>query len=310
MTSTTGPSGRLMLLDTASLYFRAYYGVPESFTAADGTPVNAIRGLLDFVARLVVDHTPSRVIACWDDDWRPDFRVAAIPSYKAHRVAPDSPDGEAEEVPDTLAPQVPVIAELLGALGIPVIGAPGHEADDVIGTLATREAGPVDVVTGDRDLFQLVDDSRPVRILYTARGVARAEVIDEAAVTARYDIPGRSYAPFAALRGDPSDGLPGVKGVGEKTAASLVRLHGEIAGVLAAARAGEGMSASVAAKVLAAEDYLAVAPRVVDVVRDLDLPEVDGSLAAVPADPERVVELADRWNVASAVNRVLVAAAR
>ena len=206
--------------------------------------------------------------------------------------------------------QVPVIAELLGALGIPVIGAPGHEADDVIGTLATREAGPVDVVTGDRDLFQLVDDSRPVRILYTARGVARAEVIDEAAVTAKYDIPGRSYAPFAALRGDPSDGLPGVKGVGEKTAASLVRLHGDIAGVLAAARAGEGMSASVAAKVLAAADYLAVAPRVVDVVRDLDLPEVDGSLAAVPADPERVVELADRWNVASAVNRVLVAAAR
>ena len=200
----------LMLLDTASLYFRAYYGVPETLTAPDGTPVNAIRGLLDMIARLVRARHPGQLVACMDADWRPAFRVAAIPSYKAHRVGPDG----GEEVPPALAAQVPVIEEVLAAAGVAMAGAPGYEADDVIGTLTARAAGPVEIVTGDRDLFQLVDDERPVRVLYTARGLAKLDVVDEAAVTARYHIPGRAYADYAVLRGDPSDGLPGVAGRG------------------------------------------------------------------------------------------------
>jgi 5'-3' exonuclease len=175
---------RLMLLDTASLYFRAFYGVPETLTAPDGTPVNAVRGLLDFVARLVTDRRPTRLVACTDEDWRPQFRVDALPSYKAHRLLPEG-DGSEEQVPDTLTPQVPVIYELLEAFGIACVGSPGYEADDVIGTIVARTDGmPVDVVTGDRDLFQLVDDAARVRILYTARGVGRHEVVDEATIRA------------------------------------------------------------------------------------------------------------------------------
>jgi len=200
-----------MLLDTASLYFRAYYGVPDTLTAPDGTPVNAVRGLLDMIARLVRARHPGQLVACLDADWRPAFRVAAIPSYKAHRAQPDG----GEDVPAALAAQVPVIEDVLGAIGIAMAGAPGYEADDVIGTLAARASGPVEIVTGDRDLFQLVDDEKPVRVLYTMRGLTNLDVVNEAAVTARYHIPGRAYADFAVLRGDPSDGLPGVPGVGE-----------------------------------------------------------------------------------------------
>ena len=218
-----------MLLDTASMYFRAFYGVPDSFKAPDGTPVNAVRGLLDFISRLVADYRPTHLVCCWDNDWRPQWRVDLIPSYKAHRVeyvVQGAPD--VEEVPDPLEAQVPVILDVLAAFGIPVIGADGYEADDVIGTLS-RDAGmPVDVVTGDRDLFQLVDDDAQVRILYIARGVGRHERVTNSVVQEKYGIDGRQYADFAALRGDASDGLPGVNGIGEKTAATLlatVRRH-------------------------------------------------------------------------------------
>jgi 5'-3' exonuclease len=226
-----------MLLDSASLYFRAYYGVPaDSMTAPDGTPVNAVRGLLDMIARLVRARRPGRLVACMDADWRPAFRVAAISSYKQHRANPDG----SEQVPHELTVQIPVITEVLAAAGVTMAAADGYEADDVIGTLTARADGPVQVVTGDRDLFQLVDDARNVTILYTARGFSRLEMIDEAAVTQRYQIPGRSYAAFAALRGDPSDGLPGVPGVGEKTAAALVRAFGSVEAMLAAIDAGHG----------------------------------------------------------------------
>jgi len=298
---------KLMLLDSASLYFRAFYGMKEPITARDGTPVNAVRGFLDFIARLVTDHEPTRLVCCWDDDWRPEFRVSAIPSYKAHRVA--DPAANAEEVPDTLEPQVPIIAEVLAALGIARVGSPGYEADDVIGTLAHRSAIPVDVVTGDRDLFQLVDDARGVRILYTAKGgVANAEQVTESVVEARYGVPGRSYADFAALRGDPSDGLPGVPGVGEKTAAALISLYGSLDGVLAAAEARDpAVRGGVHDKVLAARDYLAVAPTVVNVALDCPIPELHDALPVAPADAEALVALADRWNLRASVNRVLAA---
>lgn len=164
-----------MLLDTASLYFRAYFGVPDSVKAPDGTPVNAVRGLLDFIDRLVKDHRPEHLVACMDADWRPHWRVELIPSYKAHRVAEERPAGpDAEEVPDTLSPQVPVIEAVLDALGIARVGVAGYEADDVIGTYTARATGPVDIVTGDRDLYQLVDDARGVRVLYPVKGSARS----------------------------------------------------------------------------------------------------------------------------------------
>ena len=299
---------RLMLLDTPSLYFRAYFGVPETLTAPDGTPVNAVRGLLDFVARLLTDRRPSRLVACTDEEWRPAFRVAAIPSYKAHRLVPEG-DGTVEQVPDTLSPQVPVIYELLAALGIACVGAAGYEADDVIGTIVARTKGvPVDVVTGDRDLFQLVDDARRVRVLYTARGVGRHEVVDEAAVRARYGIPGRAYADFALLRGDPSDGLPGVPGIGEKTAALLIARFGSLERLLAALDSGDrALTPAVRAKLAAARDYLAVAPAVVRVAADAPLPPYDDRLRREPADPDRLAALAQRWAVQSPVERVLAA---
>ncbi len=307
------PADRLLLLDAASLYFRAYFGVPDSVTAPDGTPVNAVRGFLDMVARLVTDLRPTRCVACWDEDWRPAWRVAAIPSYKAHRVAEEVPgdDPDVEVAPDTLSPQVPVIAECLAALGIARVGAPGCEADDVIGTLATRAPSgrSVDVVTGDRDLFQLVDDERAVRVLYTARGIRDLEVVDRSRLGERYGVAsGDGYADMAVLRGDPSDGLPGVVGIGEKTAVALLDRFGDLAGVVAALDAGDpDLTPAQRRRLDAARDYLAAAPAVVRVLRDADLPEVDDTLPATPVDRDAVVALAERWGLAGSLGRVVTA---
>ena len=293
-----------MLLDAASLYFRAFYGVPTSVTSPDGRPINAVRGFLDMTARLVAAHRPDRLVACWDDDWRPAFRVAALPSYKAHRLAP----GGGEETPDELAPQVPVLADVLAAAGLARVGAPGYEADDVIGTLATRARGPVDVVTGDRDLFQLVDDARGVRVLYTARGISDLEFVDEAAVTAKYGIPGRAYADFAVLRGDPSDGLPGVPGIGAKTAAALINEFGSLAGVRAAAARSvvprAPLTAAVLKKLQAAAGYLDAAPVVVAVATAVDLPAVEGTLPRRPADADALATLAAGHGLQSSLSRL------
>jgi 5'-3' exonuclease len=297
----------LLLLDSASLYFRAYFGVPpESMTAPDGTPVNAVRGLLDMIARLIRARRPGALVACLDADWRPAFRVKAIPSYKRHRANPDG----SEQVPDALSAQIPVILQVLAAAGVATAEAAGYEADDVIGTLASRASGPVEVVTGDRDLFQLVDDEREVTVLYTAKGVGRAEVIDEAAVTARYQIPGRAYAAFATLRGDPSDGLPGVPGVGEKTAAALVRVFGSVPGMLDAIDAGHGgWPSGSRAKLVAAREYLQAAGPVVRVATDAPVPEVDGTLPVRPPDPAGLAALDERWDLGSSLGRMLSALA-
>jgi 5'-3' exonuclease len=293
-----------MLLDAASLYFRAFYGVPTSVTTPDGRPINAVRGFLDMSARLIGTHGPDRFVACWDDDWRPAFRVEALPSYKAHRVAPEG----GEETPDELGPQVPILVEVLAAAGIARVGAPGYEADDVIGTLATRARGPVDVVTGDRDLFQLVDDARGVRVLYTARGISDLDFVDEAAVTEKYGIPGRSYADFAVLRGDPSDGLPGVSGVGAKTAAALINEFGDLAGIRAAVARTvvpkPPLTAAVLRKLHAASDYLDAAPVVVAVARDIDMPAVEGTLPRSPADPAALAALAERHGLQNSISRL------
>ncbi|HWF80649.1 MAG TPA: 5'-3' exonuclease H3TH domain-containing protein [Streptosporangiaceae bacterium] len=300
--------GSLMLLDSASMYFRAFYGVPpESMTAPDGTPVNAVRGFIDMIARLVRARKPGRLVACLDASWRPAFRVAAISSYKEHRANPDG----SEQVPPALTAQIPVIIDVLAAAGVATAAADGYEADDVIGTLASHADGPVEVVTGDRDLFQVVDDARGVRVLYIGRGLAKMEVMDEAAVTARYQIPGRSYAAFAALRGDPSDGLPGVPGVGEKTAAALVRSFGSIEGMLAAIDAGHGgWPAGSRAKLVAARAYLEAAIPVVAVATDAPLPVTDGQLPVRPPDPAALAELDERWDLSTSLGRLMSALAQ
>jgi len=298
---------RLMLLDTASLYFRAFYGVPDSVRSPDGTPVNAVRGLLDIIAKLVTTYEPSDLVACWDDDWRPQWRVDLIPTYKTHRVAEVVPGGsDVEVVPDPLQAQIPVIREALALLDIAVVGRADHEADDVIGTLATRATVPVDIVTGDRDLFQLVDDARDVRVIYTARGMSNLDVVTDATVVAKYGVLPTQYADFATMRGDTSDGLPGVPGVGEKTAASLLATHGDLAGILAAAESGEGIAASARAKILAARDYLAVAPTVVAVVTDLDIAPPASRLRAPDAAARAAAEeFAERWGLGTSMKRAL-----
>lgn len=300
----------LLLVDSASLYFRAYFGIPESAARApDGTPVNAVRGFVDMLASLIRGREPGRVVCALDLDWRPAWRVKLIDSYKTHRLAPGGEVTGIEEVPDPLEAQVPVILEILDAFGIAAVGAVGCEADDVIATIATREPGPVEVATGDRDLFQLIDDDKPVRVLYCGKGVAKLEVFDDAAVRTKYGIRAGHYADFAALRGDPSDGLPGVAGIGEKTAATVVARHGDLDTILAALDDPDSAFApGVRLKLNAAKPYLAVAGDVVRVLRDAELPAYDPALPAVPADPDRLVALAERWGVANAVRRLVDAA--
>jgi 5'-3' exonuclease len=300
-----------MLLDSASMYFRAFFGVPE-ITNDDGLPVNAVRGFLDFIARLVDQYDPDELVCCWDEDWRPQWRVDLVPSYKAHRVVAEVPSGpDVEEVPDPLEVQVPVILEVLEAFGICVRGAAGYEADDVIGTLATGAAGPVDVVTGDRDLFQVVDDDAGVRVLYIARGVGNHERVDNAWVRAKYGIDAAQYADFATLRGDASDGLPGVAGVGEKTAATLLGRFGDMAGILAAVQdPASDLGPGPRGKLKAALDYLEVAPTVVAVARDLDLDRTGMERPVTPRDPDRVAALAATYNLEGPATRLVDALTR
>ncbi len=298
--------GRLMLLDTASMYFRAFFGVPE-YAAPDGTNVNAVRGLLGYIARLTEEYQPTDLVCCWDNDWRPQWRVDLIASYKAHRVVEEvatAPD--VEEVPDPLQAQLPIILDILGAFGIRVIGADGYEADDVIGTLATDAGQPVDAVTGDRDLFQLVDDEADVRILYIGKGVGKHERVTESWITDKYGVSAAQYADFAAMRGDASDGLPGVAGVGEKTAATLLQRFGDLDGILAAASdLNSAMGPGPRSKIKASLDYLAVAPAVCAVARDIDLDRSDLALPRVPADPDRVLALAEQWGLESPCERLV-----
>jgi 5'-3' exonuclease len=262
-------------------------------------------------AALVAARNPTHLVACWDDDWRPDWRVALLPEYKAHRVADDG----AEVQPDTLEPQVAIIADVLAAFGIARVGAPGYEADDILGTLARRHARAgqaVEVVTGDRDLFQLVDDRLGIAVLYTGRGLRKLQVLDEAAVLAGYGVRPDQYADFAILRGDPSDGLPGIPGIGEKSAASLLASYGDLAGLLAAVDAGAPIRPAMAQALRAGRDYLVRAEAVVRVA-EVELPEVEARILPEPADPDALTVLCERWGITAPVRRLadaLAAAAR
>lgn len=288
----------LLLVDTSSLAYRAYHAIP-SLIAADGvTETNAIHGTLNFLARLVADRRPARIALTLDDDWRPAFRVAALPSYKTHRVAAEG------DAPDEVEPQIPILAELAGAFGIPALRSRGYEAEDVIATLAARERGDVEIVTGDRDLFALVRDPR-VRVLYTLRGVSELAVVDEAWIRAKYGIPGDRYLDFALMRGDPSDGLPGVRGIGERTAAELLRRYGSLEAVLKA----PDLAPHLRARFAASREYLEAARRVVPPVTDCPIEGDVAPLPERPAHPRRLAELAARYGVAPAVERVRAALA-
>jgi 5'-3' exonuclease len=311
----SGMPAPLVLLDGASMWFRSYFGVPSSITAPDGRPVNALRGFLDAVATVITRERPARLVVCRDDDWRPQWRVDLVPSYKTHRVleetAGDDPD--VEEVPDDLTPQVDMIFEILDAFGIPTAGAAGHEADDVLGTLAARETrDPVVVVSGDRDLLQLVrDEPVPVRVLYLGSGLAKAVKWGPEEVAEKYGVPveraGAAYAELALLRGDPSDGLPGVPGIGEKTAATLLARYGSLENILAAAGDPKSsMSKSHRTKLLAAAEYIKKALPVVKVATDAELSwstESD-ALPLAAENPGRVAELAETYGVMSSIGRL------
>ena len=295
----------LLLVDAASLYFRAYFGVPPTVgTAPDGTPVNAVRGFLDALTTLIRGRRPGRMVCALDTAWRPAWRVALVESYKAHRAAADG----AEATPPELAVQVPIILEALAALGITTLGAEDFEADDVLATLAAREPGPVEVVTGDRDLLQVIDDDRGVQVLYCGKGVAKLEVFDDAAVLARFGVPASRYVDLATLRGDPSDGLPGVSGVGAKTAARLIGRYGGLAGIMAALDDQDpDLAGTLATRIASARQYLSAAAMVTTARVDVPLPATRLTLSAAAVDPDAVDLLAGRYGLAGPLRRITAA---
>jgi 5'-3' exonuclease len=264
----------------------------------DGQKIHAAHGFLGFVTRLLPDRRPARLYAALDHDWRPAFRVAALPTYKTHRVAgPDDP-------PDDVGLQFPPILEIFDAVGLSYADAEGFEAEDVIATLAAREPGPVEIVTGDRDLFALVRDPR-VRVLYTLRGVSELAEVTEGWIASKYGIPGDRYLDFALLRGDPSDGLPGVAGIGEKTASAILQRYGSLDAALAA----PDLAPAIRVKLARSADYLAAARRVVAPVADAPVRAGPGTVPKPARDPERARALGERYGLRGAVDRLLAALA-
>ena len=295
----------LMLLDSASLWYRAYYGMPDTLLAPDGTPVNAIRGYLDMTARLVGIYKPNRVVACLDGDWRPSWRVDIFPEYKANRLEEDS---EEEVEPETLTPQIPILLDILDLFGIPVVGVDDYEADDVMATYAEIEPGPIRIVTGDRDLFQMVDDKRDIKVVYLAKGISQHDLVDVKYVSDKYAIPGDRYDLFAMFRGDPSDGLPGVKGIGEKGAAVIANNFATVEEALAAAHeAHVSLPPALAKKIIAGSDYLSIAPKLVRVARDAPLPKVDLSMPKAPTDLSKLYQMKDQYGLGASIDRLIAA---
>jgi len=259
---------RSLLLDTSSLMYRAFFSVPSSIVGRDRRPVNAVHGYLDMTARLIDRFGPDDCVHVFDNDWRPAWRVAEYAGYKAQR-APD---------PEGLPEQFDLLQLVLDAGGWARAEAEGWEAEDAIGALTALggRSDRFDIVTGDRDLLQLVRDPA-VRVLFTLRGVSELREFDEAEVLARYGVPASRYAEFAILRGDPSDGLPGVRGVGEKTARALVNAYGDLDAMLAEARAPRRApgplqgAGRLVATLRDSEEYLAAMRRIVPIRTDVDV---------------------------------------
>lgn len=295
----------LMLLDSASLWYRAYYGMPDTLLSPSGAPVNAIRGYLDMTARLITMYSPNRIVACIEGDWRPTWRVELFPDYKANRLEEGS---EVEEEPETLTPQIPILLDLIDAFGIPMVGVDDYEADDVMATFAVREKGPIRVVTGDRDLFQMVDDKKDVKIVYLARGLSQHDLVDSKWVANKYGIPGDRYALFAMFRGDPSDGLPGVKGIGEKGAALIANHFATVDEALAGALAGhDALPPALAKKIVAGEEYLKIAPTLVHCAKDVAIPQMKIDMPGKPADLSQIYQMKEEYGLGASVDRLISA---
>ena len=295
----------LMLLDSASLWYRAYYGMPDTLVNSEGAPVHAIRGFLDMSARLISQYKPNRLVACLDGDWRPSWRVDLFPEYKANRV---DVEGDEEAEPETLTPQIPILLDVLEALGIPLIGADDYEADDVIATYSVQEPGPTLIVTGDRDLFQLVDDKRKVKVVYLARGIANHDLVDKNWISTKYEIPGERYALFAMIRGDASDGLPGIKGIGEKGAGLIANSFSSMQEVIQAAQGeDERLTPALRKKLLADIEYARIAERLVHCALDVPIPKVELKIPKTQPDLSRVYQLKEEHNLGASVDRFISA---
>jgi 5'-3' exonuclease len=293
----------LLLIDSASLWYRAYYGMPDTLLSPDGEPINAVKGFIDMTARLVHHYKPNRMVLCLDGDWRPSWRVELFPDYKANRV---DDDGEEELEPDLLTPQIPLILDFFEAAGIPLIGVDDYEADDVIATLAKSEKGPIRIVTGDRDLFQLVDDKRDVAVAYLAKGISNHDLVNLDWISKKYDIPGERYGLFAMIRGDASDGLPGIKGIGEKGAAAIAKSFDSMSSVIEAAHSDdERLHPSHRKKILADLDYASIAEKLVSCAIDIQLPQVDMKIPSAPHDHKYLDSMKKDYGLGASVDRLI-----
>jgi 5'-3' exonuclease len=294
----------LMLLDSASLWYRAYFGMPDTLLSPSGEPVNAIRGYLDMTARLINIYNPNRLVACIEGDWRPSWRVDLFPDYKANRL---DVEGEEEE-PDTLGPQIPILLDLLEAFGIPLVGVDDYEADDVMASFAVTEPGPTKIVTGDRDHFQLVDDKRKISVVYLAKGITNHDHVDLKWIAEKYDIPGERYALFAMIRGDASDGLPGIRGIGEKGAAVIAKQFTNLPEVMsAAAKDDERLTPNARKKLLESAEYAKIAPKLVNCALDVPLPKMDLSLPKRPKNLDEIYQYQKDYGLGASVDRLVAA---
>ena len=292
----------LMLLDSASLWYRAYFGMPDTLVSPSGLQVNAIRGYLDMTSNLINLYKPNRIVACLEGDWRPSWRVELFPDYKMNRL---DESGEEEE-PDTLSPQIPILLDLLEALGFPMLGVDDYEADDLMATFAVNQPGPVRIVTGDRDLFQLVDDKRDVKVVYLAKGIANHDLVDLKWIEQKYEIPGDRYGLFAMIRGDASDGLPGIKGIGEKGAASIAKQFTNLDEVMkAATNDDERLTTNIRKKLLESAEYAKIAPKLVGCATDVSIPEMKIDLPSKPLDTQKIQDIKEEFGLGTSVDRIM-----
>jgi 5'-3' exonuclease len=294
----------LMLLDSASLWYRAYFGMPDTLVSPTGMPVNAIRGYLDMTSRLLVKYQPNRLVACLEGDWRPSWRVDLFPDYKLNRLD----ETGVEEEPDTLGPQIPILLDVLDALGIPMVGVDDYEADDLMATFSVKQNGPIRIVTGDRDLFQLVDDKRDVKVVYLAKGISNHDLVDLKWIEKKYEIPGDRYSLFAIIRGDPSDGLPGIRGIGEKGAAAIANQFRTLPEVMKAAESGdERLTSNLRKKLLESADYALIAPKLVGCAVDVAIPEMSIDLPRKPDSLEKITSLKEEFGLGASIDRIISA---
>lgn len=292
----------LMLLDSASLWYRAYFGMPDTLVSPSGLQVNAIRGYLDMTSKLINLYKPNRIVACLEGDWRPSWRVELFPDYKMNRL---DESGEEEE-PDTLSPQIPILLDLLEALGFPMLGVDDYEADDLMATFAVNQPGPVRIVTGDRDLFQLVDDKRDVKVVYLAKGIANHDLVDLKWIEQKYEIPGDRYGLFAMIRGDASDGLPGIKGIGEKGAASIAKQFTNLHEVMKAAiNDDERLTTNIRKKLIESAEYAKIAPKLVGCATDVSIPEMKIDLPNKPLDTQKIQDIKEEFGLGTSVDRIM-----